>query len=359
MSARWWQRAAAGVILALLPVAAGAQGYAGLDSGGAGFAPVTAPADLRFPRDHGPHPGFRLEWWYVTANLTGPDGAEYGAQWTLFRQATAPGPDRPGWASSQIWMGHAAVTSATVHRFAESFARGGIGQAGVEAAPFHAWIDAWDMAATPAPPGDDGLARLRLRAAGEGFGYDLALAADLPPVPEGDAGYSVKSTAGQASYYYSQPFYAVTGTLSLDGRPIPVTGRAWLDREWSTQPLAEGQQGWDWFALHLDDGAALMAYRLRSRDGPAFVAATWIGADGRPEPLAPGAITVTPGADATVAGRRLPLRWRIAVPAHGLAVDTEPLNAQSWMGTSFPYWEGPIRVSGSHAGRGYLEMTGY
>jgi len=102
-----------------------------------------------------------------------------------------------------------------------------------------------------------------------------------------------------------------------------------------------------------------MAYRLRSRDGPPFLAATWVDADGRPEPLAPGAVTVTPGATAKVAGRTLPVRWRIAVPSHGLAVDSEPLNAQSWMGTTFPYWEGPIRVTGSHSGRGYLEMTGY
>jgi predicted secreted hydrolase len=349
----------AALLLALVPGAAAPQGYAGLDTGGAGFAPVTAPARLAFPRDHGPHPGFRLEWWYVTANLTGPDGTGYGAQWTLFRQATAPGPGEPGWSSNQIWMGHAAVTSASLQRTAETFARGGIGQAGVEAAPFHAWIDAWDLAATAAPAGADALARLRLTAAGDGFAYDLALSTDRPPVLQGDAGYSVKSTAGQASYYYSQPFFTVTGTLTLDGRGVPVTGSAWLDREWSSQPLAAGQEGWDWFALHLDTGEALMAYRLRSRDGPPFLAATWIDAHGRPEPLAPGAVTVTPGATAEVAGRTLPVRWRLTVPSHGLAVDTEPLNAQSWMGTTFPYWEGPIRFTGTHAGRGYLEMTGY
>ncbi len=194
------------LFLLALPAAAGAQGYAGLDTGAAGFTPVTAPADLSFPRDHGPHPGFRLEWWYVTANLTGPDGVAYGAQWTLFRQAMAPGPDRAGWDDPQIWMGHAAVTSAASHRFAQSFARGGIGQAGVTLAPFRAWIDDWSMTADPGP--GDALARLRLQADGAGFAYDLALATDRPPVPEGDHGFSLKSDQGQASYYYSQPFYA-------------------------------------------------------------------------------------------------------------------------------------------------------
>ena len=140
--------------LLFLPAAASAQGYAGLGTGAAGFTPVTAPAALAFPRDHAPHPGFRIEWWYVTADLTGPDGTPYGAQWTLFRQATVPGPDRPGWSSPDLWMGHAAATSATEHRFAETFARGGIGQAGVTLDPFHAWIDDWTMTAPEGTAGD-------------------------------------------------------------------------------------------------------------------------------------------------------------------------------------------------------------
>jgi predicted secreted hydrolase len=338
----------------LLPAAASAQGYAGLATDAKGFASVTAPAELAFPRDHAPHRGFRIEWWYVTADLAGPDGTTYGAQWTLFRQATLPGPDRPGWASSDLWMGHAAATSATTHHFAETFARGGIGQAGVTRAPFHAWIDDWDMSSS-----DDGLDRLQVNAQGEGFAYDLALATDKPPVPQGDQGYSAKSDSGQASYYYSQPFYTVTGTLTLDGHAIPVTGQGWLDREWSSQPLGPGQQGWDWFALHLASGAKLMAYRLRSAAAPPFLAGTWITPDGTPTPLGPNEFTVTPGPTTEVAGRSIPTNWHIAVPDHGLAVDTTALNAQSWMGTAFPYWEGPIRVTGSDIGTGYLEMTGY
>ena len=139
------------LLLLLLPVAALAQGYAGLGEEAEGFTPVTAPADLAFPRDHGAHRGFRIEWWYVTANLAGPDGADYGIQWTLFRSGLAPGADDPGWANGQVWMAHAAATSATDHRFAETFARGGVGQAGVETAPFRAVIDDWSMTATDAP----------------------------------------------------------------------------------------------------------------------------------------------------------------------------------------------------------------
>ena len=117
---------------------ANAQGYAGLGSAATeGVARPDPETRLDFPRDHGPHPDFRIEWWYLTANLTGPDGTEYGVQWTLFRSALAPG-EAEGWSSPQIWMGHAAVTTAESHLFAERLARGGIGQAGVRAAPFAA-----------------------------------------------------------------------------------------------------------------------------------------------------------------------------------------------------------------------------
>ncbi len=138
-----------------------------------------------------------------------------------------------------------------------------------------------------------------------------------------------------------------------------MTGQAWLDREWSSQPLGPGQEGWDWFALHLATGAQVMLYRLRSRDAPPHLAGTWIDADGHPTPLSPGQITMTPGATAEVAGRRLPVAWHLAIPDFGLAVDTEALNAQSWMGTGYAYWEGPIRFTGSSDGVGYQELTGY
>jgi predicted secreted hydrolase len=347
-------------VMAMLMFLAGpafAQGYAGLADAAGDFTPVTAPAALAFPRDHGAHPDFRIEWWYLTANLRGDDGADYGVQWTLFRSAMAPGADDPGWGNGQVWMANAAATGAATHRFAETFARGGVGQAGVEAQPFRAHIDDWSMTATGAP--GDALAGLRLVAGGDGFGYDLTLAADRPPVPQGEAGFSVKSEAGQASYYYSQPFYGVTGTLTLDGREIAVTGQGWLDREWSSAPLTEDQEGWDWFALHLDGGAKLMVYRLRHRDDPAYLAGTFIAPDGTPTPLRPEQIVAEPRATAEVAGRTLPVAWRVAVPDFGVAVDIEALNAQSWMGTAFAYWEGPVRFAGSHSGVGYLEMTGY
>src|SRR5580698_6478907 len=133
------------VLLGLARKSARAQGFAGLGQDAEGFAPVVPGKVFTFPADHGPHPDYRIEWWYVTANLVDSKGAAYGAQWTLFRQAMRAGPQQQGWANQQIWMGHAAVTRADTHRYSEAFARGGVGQAGVEAWPYLAWIDSWQM----------------------------------------------------------------------------------------------------------------------------------------------------------------------------------------------------------------------
>ncbi|MGO3927519.1 lipocalin-like domain-containing protein [Rhodopseudomonas pseudopalustris] len=354
------RRAFAGGLLAL--GASGqrvlAQGFAGLGSDAGEFAPVVPGRRLSFPEDHGPHPDFRIEWWYLTANLKDADGKPYGVQWTLFRQAMTPGPQREGWASQQIWMAHAALSSAETHRFAEKFSRGGIGQAGVTAAPFRALIDDWAMQGGDAMKAAT-LSPLDVTASGSDFGYRLQLTAERPLVLQGDAGYSRKSDRGQASYYYSQPYFAARGTVTLDGRAVEVSGTAWMDREWSSQPLASDQTGWDWFSLHLASGEKVMLFRLRQSGGQAYFAGNWIGLDGKSEPLAPDAIALEPIGFTETAGRRLPTRWRIGLPGHGLSIETTPLNPNSWMGTSFPYWEGPISFSGSQAGIGYLEMTGY
>jgi predicted secreted hydrolase len=347
------------LLLVFLPLGAQAQGYAGLGTELTGFADVTRPADLRFPRDHGPHPEFRIEWWYLTATLKDAQGADYGVQWTLFRVATAPepGPEASDWTSNQIWIGHAGLTTPARHFHAERFARGGVGQAGATAEPFEAWIDDWAM--TGRPTTDDSFDALTLTAGDDVFGYALDAEATGPLVRHGDQGYSLKAESGQASYYYSQPFLKITGTLRIEGAGIPVTGTGWIDREWSSQSMSPEQTGWDWFSVHLDGGARLMAYRIRATRGPVRTFGTWATPQGETRALGADEIEMTPLQAAEVAGREIPVEWRLSVPSLGLTVDTDAVNAQSWMGGAFPYWEGPIRVSGSHSGRGYLEMVGY
>lgn len=342
------------LVLLLLPGLAFAQGFAGLGTDADGFALPDRATTLTFPVDHGAHEDFRIEWWYLTANLSAADGTDYGVQWTLFRAALAPG-EGEGWASPQMWMGHAALTSATEHHMDERLARGGTGIAGVTVDPFAAWIGDWRMDGAPCAPACDPSDTLTLAASGPAFAWELALEADGPIVLNGENGYSVKSPEGAASHYYSRPYRVTAGTITLPDGDTTVTGTGWLDREWSSQPLSPQQEGWDWFTLRLDSGAHLMAFQLRESDRAPFTSGTFLAPDGTTTPIT--ALTLTPLQTAQVAGRDIPVSWSLNLPGHDLTITA--LNPDAWMEASVPYWEGPVRVTGSDTGMGYLEMTGY
>jgi predicted secreted hydrolase len=186
----------------------------------------------------------------------------------------------------------------------------------------------------------------------------LSLKSTGPLVLQGERGFSIKSANGQASYYYSQPFYEVSGAIKVAGADVLVSGKAWLDREWSSQPLESNQTGWDWFSLHLDTGEKLMAFRLRD-DKEGYISANWISADGITTVLSKQDVDLEPLRQAKIQDRDIPVAWRIQVPGKSLDITTRPLFDQSWMSTTTPYWEGPIAFTGSASGVGYLEMTGY
>lgn len=333
------------------------QGFAGLGNQAEQFTPVTPGRNFSFPADHGPHEGFRIEWWYITANLKDEHGQDFGVQWTLFRNALRADNQGSGWNDGIIWMGHAAVTSSTQHYAAERYARGGVEQAGVKNTPFAAWIDDWALRSDSSHVNP--LADMSLQANGPHFAYQLRLTSSKPVVLQGTQGFSQKSEQGQASYYYSQPYFQAAGELTIDGKRYQVSGPAWLDREWSSQPLTANQTGWDWFSVHLDSGEELMLYRMRQKQGEPYLTGTWIGVDGSTKMLSANDISLSPLATTRVAGHEMPTRWSVKIPGKGLEIITEALNPKAWMDLQVPYWEGPITLSGSHKGVGYLEMTGY
>lgn len=340
------------LLAALLPASANSQGFGGLGSEAPGFEAPKPGTPIVFPKDHGAHPRFRTEWWYLTANLHGADGAIYGVQWTLFRHALEPRAGE-GWDDRNVWMAHAAATTAGEHFFAQTMARGGVGQAGVETAPrFRAYIDDWTFEAA-----DEAFTSARVNARDPRFSFALELSRAAPFVLQGEDGFSRKAETGQSSHYYSQPFFTVEGTLEIRGREIRVAGRAWMDREWSSQPLAPDQKGWDWFSLHLSGGEKLMLFRLRgARD---YLSGNWIAADGSTRLLSADDIALEPLERTAIGARALPTRWRVRVKSRGFDVTTAPLNPGAWNGSTFAYWEGPVAFSGSQRGEGYLEMTGY
>ena len=335
------------------------QGFAGLGTEVEGFAQVQPNPLITYPEALAKHPDYRIEWWYVTANLETTSGEPLGIQWTLFRQAASPSPQREGLASQQLWLGHVGLTTGDQHFSADRYGRGGIGQAGVEMEPFSAWIDHWSLEAMDENASDFTLKASETLFGEVPFGYELTLQKTGPAVLQGDQGFSVKSPQGQASYYVSLPFLAAKGSVNIEGESYEVTGQAWLDREWSSQPLAADQEGWDWFSLHLDQGDKLMLFRLRHTEADDYFSGTYITAEGIPHPLKPEQIQMQPLRQHPVAGRQVPVEWQLSVDDFGINLRTQALNPDAWMATGIAYWEGPIRFEGTHQGWGYLEMTGY
>ncbi|MCL1050261.1 carotenoid 1,2-hydratase [Shewanella abyssi] len=342
-----------------------------LDGNTQGYSPVSPNVSLQFPDDHMAHDDFRQEWWYLTANLETESKEQIGLQWTQFRIALAPpanlqpmvqqqrnpAVDSSLWQTEQLYMSHTAITSQSNHQAEEKWSRGHQSFAGTQADPLTIRQDDWQWVSQSKL-----LFPATLAVASEDFSYQLQLDTAAPFQLQGDNGYSEKNAAGTvASYYYSQPFITVTGSLVRDGKTDRVSGQAWLDREWSSQFLSKTQQGWDWFAIRLDSSSTLMLFQLRDDNGEQsdFYSGRRMYQDGRGHNISNEQITMTATAWQQTASGRYPVQWHIEIPSENIDINTTPLNSDSSMPLSIPYWEGPIHISGTHTGMGYMELTGY
>lgn len=328
----------------------------------AGFARAEQPRDFVFPADHGPHPAYATEWWYLTGNLETDDGRRFGYQFTLFRIGLEPGvpADDASWRTHQIYMGHLALSDidGKRHYSAERLARAAAGLAGARSDPLSVWLGPWSLKGRGQP------FPLQVAADAGGFALDLELlAGDKPLVLQGEHGLSRKSAApGNASYYYSYTRLPTRGELRIGERTFTVRGDSWLDREWSSSALDRDQAGWDWFALQLDDGRELMFYQLRYQDGRPhpYSSGVLVAADGHSRRLTAGDVTLTPQRQWKAPdGARYPVAWRLTVPAQAIDLQVQAAFDGQLMDHAVRYWEGAVTVTGSHGGRGYLEMTGY
>jgi predicted secreted hydrolase len=333
------------------------------------FARVTGPMDLQFPRDHGAHPDMQTEWWYTTGNLNGPNGERYGFQLTFFRRALLGADLREtrgsAWGADQVFLAHFTLTDGQTQQFYayERLERGAVGLAGAMGEDgMHVWLHDWSVEQT-------GTDRYLLTAAEDGVRLDLEMRDRKCPVLQGDRGYSRKGPeAGNASTYISQTRLETVGTLEIEGRQIQVEGLSWMDHEFSTSALSQGQIGWDWFSIQLDDGSELMLYTIRRADGSIdpFSQGTVIAADGTTRRLAAGDFQIA--AEDTwrskKSGGTYPSAWTVTVPGEGLVLQIKPVLADQELNLSFVYWEGAVDIQGTAAGklirgRGYVELTGY
>ncbi len=336
----------------------------------AGFARADRIREFAFPADHGPHPAYRSEWWYLTAvvstagTATQPSGREFGVQFTLFRQGfearsgeTLIPQDGPeAWRTGQGYMAHVALSdiAARRHLAAERFSRGHPALAGARADPFRVHLDDWQLAST-----GDGVSPLRLTVATTDFSADLFLTATRPAILQGESGLSRKGP-DNASYYYSVPRIDARGELVVGGSSHAVGGLAWIDREWSTSVLGDAYQGWDWFALHFDDGRDLMLYQLRRIDGQADAYNAGSLGDGEvSRTLTAGDFSLTP----IKHWRGWPVAWQLVLRGDEPEqyVIRAAINDQV-MDTAVRYWEGVAHLEddqGRRRGAGYMELTGY
>lgn len=317
---------------------------------------------MQFPRDHGSHPAFRTEWWYATGWLRAASGAPLGFQITFFRSRQAVADVNPStFAPRQILIAHAAISDPAYGRLRKDqrIARAGFALAQAREGDADVWIDDWKLARAK---GD-----FLIEAPGGDFTLALTLAPTQPPMLNGEAGYSRKGPARlAASYYYSIPHLAVRGAIVRDGRHEAVTGEAWLDHEWSSEDLEPEAGGWDWVGINLDDGGALMAFRIRARRGGArWAGGTLRAADGTLRHFAPDEVVFTPRRmwRSPRTALEYPVEW--AVRAGELALTLSPLmddqESDTRLTTGAIYWEGAVRAraGGREIGRGYLELTGY
>ena len=330
------------------------------------FALALEPRVFEFPRDHGPHPEFRHEWWYLTGHLDADGGARFGFELTFFRYALAAGvqpvASTSAWRAHQVYVAHFAITDVarSDFHFAERREREALQLAGAEPSPLRVWLQDWSLES-------DGSA-WRLSAGDPAYGLQLTLTAAGKPVLNGEAGLSRKSAErGAASYYYSIPLLSARGEVRRGTERHEVRGSAWLDREWGSGALASDQEGWDWFALQFADGSALMYYALRKRGGARdpFSAGTWVEANGQVRPLGNADVEIeTLDRWRSPRGGSYPARWRLRVPTLSLAIELVPVLADQELGTTPRYWEGAVDIDGERAGqrqsgRGYVELTGY
>lgn len=331
-------------------------------AGAAKYPEVVPGRALVFPRDHGAHPDFRIEWWYVTGWLEAAGRAPMGFQVTFFRVRNPAAEANPSaFAPRQILFAHAALADPRAPRLrhAERSARAGFGwaQAGEERTAVR--IGDWSLE----QEGDS----YRAHIAGPDVAFDLRFEARRPPLLHGESGYSRKAPdPRKASYYYSRPRMAVTGQVLQAGRPVPVRGTAWLDHEWSSELLPDEAVGWDWTGVNLHDGGALMAFRLRDRrGGTLWASATRMHPQGAVRRFGPDEVAFAPQRlwRSPASGTEYPVGMRVTVA--DLALDLVPMmddqELRTRTGRGAIYWEGAVsaRAEAGEVGRGYLELTGY
>lgn len=340
------------------------------------FSSVSSRADFtvarpdyryQFPRDHGAHPDFKIEWWYYTGNLKTADGKRFGIQWTMFRNSLSEKPATSMWmfASNQVYFAHAAVSdvNSDLFYYDERRSRGFGAEAFASVENLNLKILDWSCV-------DNGSVH-HLRAHGKNFSYDLKLMPTKPLAYHGVNGVTHKGgDESNASHYLSFTRMSAEGEIIFDGVSHAVTGVMWMDHEFSSSQLSDQAIGWDWFSIQLDDGTELMLYFLRLKNGQYDLASSgsYVNAEGAVQEIKFSDLRIEHGSKDfslgvyprvwTIDVKSLGLKFQVHIPVSHSELDTKN-------STGVAYWESPIDVVAETkdgtkvTGVGFVEMTGY
>lgn len=328
-----------------------------------GFERAESSRQFSFPTDHGPHPGFRNEWWYLTGNMVSAEGRRFGYQITFFNAALQPETEiqstDSGWKSNRLWMAHAAITDVEGERHyaVERFSRDNPGLAGAQINPFKVWLEDWSLVSR------NNEFPWSIEVKDEEFAFSLTISPQKNLVLQGVDGLSQKSpAAGNASYYYSFTRLATRGSIRLHDESFQVLGLSWLDREWSTSALAADQTGWDWFSLQFDDGQELMYYQLRDREGLAHSSSQGNWTDNLAKQTSINREDIQLGeleSWISPSGIMYATVWQMQYANNSWII--RAVVEDQLMDVAVEYWEGAVDVinseTGEQVGRGYLEMV--
>jgi predicted secreted hydrolase len=333
------------------------------------FAKADSVIEFDFPRDHAAHDKFKTEWWYFTGNIS--DGNDhFGYQFTIFRNAIVAEKDSiiDDWTTTQNYLSHFALTDVSNNQFYydEKLSRQSVGLAGTIANPLKVWLEDWQIKGDYSLGYDKPI--FKINAFSDNYGIDLELKPEKNPVFQGENGLSAKSnTPGNASYYYSYTRLNTSGKVIINNKTFYVNGWSWMDREWSTSALEQGQKGWDWFSIQIDDNTEIMYFRLRGKDNKTsnFAKGAFIDKNGKKINLSQDQVNLDVLEYYENDNKsQYPSKWLLNIPDEKIKLTITPLIQDQELKLSVRYWEGAVKVEGvkngsAISGHGYVELTGY
>lgn len=335
------------------------------------FSCAESSYGYRFPRDHGSHPSFKIEWWYYTGIVKSADGREFGFQWTAFRNGLVPESNKQkpsdDFDSHQIYFAHAALSDVQNQEFyfAERRSRGFFNEAYASTEKLDVHIQDWFVRE------NDGTHQFKAR--DDNFALSLKAVPKKNLVFHGNKGVTQKGPdVCQDSHYLSYTRMAVSGKIFVRGESLAVAGEAWMDHEFSSSQLSKIAVGWDWFSLQLNNGEEIMLYFLRDAQGNILEhsSGSFVATNGDVIHLKKDDVvfSVLEGQKSLATKTLYPSRWQIKVAKLSLDITIKAAFSHQELvtkkSTGVSYYEGVIHFMGIRnnkqvEGHGYVELTGY